>query len=488
MKFSPITLHDGYKLDHRRQFPDGLRYMQSNFTPRGSRRDSTHVVFGGLQYFIRRYLMEAMDEDFFSKPKDRVVNRFLERINKYAPGNNIGSKHIEQLHDLGYVPLRFNALPEGTLCPLRVPMFTVENTHPDFAWLVNFYETLLSSIVWPVSTSATTAYKYRNMMDEFAFVTGGDAEFVPWQGHDFSMRGMMGPEAAALSGLGHLFSFFGSDTLPVMDMVENYYTTREEIPIICGSIPATEHAVMCAGGKEDELETYRRLLKLYPTGPVSIVSDTWDYWRVLGEVLPKLKDEILSRDGTLVIRPDSGDPVKILCGDKDSKNPLAYKGTVEALWDLFGGSLTSTNFKRLDPHINAIYGDSITLERAEQILGGLTRKGFCPTVVLGIGSFTYQYVTRDTEGFAMKATWAKVGDEERELFKSPVTDDGTKHSAKGRLAVLRDPDTKELYLKQSATVDDEFNSAFDLVWQDGKFIKEHSLNDIRRRLHPNWKV
>ena len=210
--------------------------------------------------------------------------------------------------------------------------------------------------------------------------------------------------------------------------------------MIGGSVPATEHSVMCMGTKDNEIGTFERLItELYPTGIVSIVSDTWDFWQVITEYLPQLKSRIVARDGKVVIRPDSGDPVKIIVGDKDAvPGSPEYKGAIECMWEVFGGTVTEKGYKLLDSHIGLIYGDSITLQRQEAILGGLKEKGFASfNVVLGIGSFTYEYVTRDTYGFAMKATYGEVNGEPRNIFKDPKTDDGTKKIRKRLTGSLR---------------------------------------------------
>jgi nicotinamide phosphoribosyltransferase len=195
-------------------------------------------------------------------------------------------------------------------------------------------------------------------------------------------------EAACMSRAGHLLSFTGTDTIPAIDWLEKYYNADSDKEMIGGSVPATEHSVQCAGGKEDEQETYRRLItEVYPKGIVSVVSDTWDFWNVVTVILPNLKKEIMARDGKLVIRPDSGDPVKIIVGDPEAVDGSPeHKGLIRCLWDTFGGTLSPTGFKMLDPHIGAIYGDSITLDRQWKILSGLAKKGFASSnVVLGIG-------------------------------------------------------------------------------------------------------
>lgn len=481
--FNPILAIDGYKLDHRRQYPDNTESVYSNWTPRDSRvTDQNEVVFVGLQYFLKKFLQEDMQRGFFDVPKADVVAAYARRVNSYLGPNSVGTQHIEELHDLGYVPLIFKALPEGTRVPLRVPMFTVESTDYRFAWLVNYFETLLSATIWMPCTSATSAMRLRRLLDQYAEQTGSPEGFVDFQGHDFSFRGMAGIEAASLSGLGHLLSFVGTDTIPAIELIEQYYPTTDMDYLIGASVAATEHSVMCAGGELGERETFERLLDLYPTGIFSVVSDTWDLWNVLTVTLPSLKDRIMSRDGKLVVRPDSGDPVDILCGDRNApEGSPASKGVVELLWDEFGGEITSTGYKLLDSHIGCIYGDSITYDRAYQILSRLAAKGFASgNVVFGVGSFTYQFTTRDTYGFAMKATWAQINGEGVDMFKDPVTDNGVKKSAKGRLAVMAHP--SGYHLINQATPEQEAASALQTVWIDGNFVKVYSIEDLRKNV------
>lgn len=479
-----IQITDGYKLGHRQQYPDGTTFVYSNFTPRSSRNGDSVVVFFGLQAFLERWMEDEFDR-FFAAPRHEVCRSYAERLNAYLGENSVGTDHVAALHDLGYVPLEFRALPEGTLTPLRVPMLTVHNTHPDFFWLVNYVETLLSCELWLPCTSATTARRYRLLLDDAARRTGTPTEIVPFQAHDFSMRGMSGVDAAMLSAAGHLLSFVGTDTFPALEFVERHYTPSSNVGadyLIGTSVPATEHSVMCAGGKETEFATFERLLSLYPTGVLSIVSDTWDLWHVLTDFLPRMREVVLARDGKLVIRPDSGDPVDILCGDPDApEGSPARAGVVELLWRLFGGSTTSTGHRMLAPQIGVIYGDSITLERCAKILARLDAAGYASgNVVFGVGSFTYQYVTRDTYGMAMKATYAVVDGESRELFKDPVTDSGTKRSARGLLAVRDVNGTLRLFDRQ--TRDGMDRSLLAPVWRNGRFLRRETFDGIRARL------
>lgn len=478
---SLIFQTDGYKLDHRRQYPAGTEYVYSNWTPRGSRIEGQNQVVGfGLQFTLRRYFVEQAERTFFGFDKDKILKAYQEFLDSYLGPNDIGVDHIAALHEHGYMPLEFRARPEGSLIDLRTPYFTVVNTHPDFGWLTNYWETLLASSTWLPCTSATIAYRYRKLLDQAAIDQGGPRDFVLWQGHDFSMRGMENPEAASISGAAHLLSFTGTDTIPAILLLKQYYGSTG---LIGGSVAATEHSVMCAGGKETELETYSRLLDLYPTGILSVVSDTWDLWKVLTEILPALKEKIMARNGKLVIRPDSGDPVKIICGDPDAKyGSPEYLGVVELLWRTFGATTTSEGYRTLDMHIGVIYGDSITEERCRAIKEGLEAIGFSTAnMVFGIGSFTYQMNTRDTFGTAMKATYVVIQGNQFMIEKDPVTDDGLKKSATGLLVVNMDGTLSDGYLRDEWLTKP---SLLELVWKDGQAVKTWTLDEVRNRLHP----
>jgi nicotinamide phosphoribosyltransferase len=488
----PATvLCDFYKLSHRPQYPVGTTLVSSTWTPRTSRIPGiTQVVANaGLQIFIKEWLLDYFHTEFFSHPKADVIAEYV-RFVKFTLGDqNPYTAHLEQLHDLQYLPLSIRALPEGTMVPLRVPTMVVENTHPDFFWLTNYIESLASCELWQASTDATLALEYRKILDQACEDTGGDPTFVQFQGHDFSFRGMAGVYAATRSGVGHLLSFTGTDTCPAIVGCEYYYNANIEKELVGTSVPATEHSVMCANGTDDEYEVYKRIItELYPNGIISVVSDTMDFWNIIGNVLPRLKSEILARKGgpvgdKLVIRPDSGDPVKIICGDKNAVTELERKGLIEALWDIFGGTETSKGYRLLDSHIGAIYGDAITLERCQEIVNQLKAKGFASTnIVFGIGSYTYQYNTRDTFGYALKSTLCVVNGEERKLFKSPKTDDGTKTSQKGRVAVVSDNMGGYTYIDNLGLNDVCSQDFLVEVFRDGKLLVDDTLANIRGRL------
>ena len=491
MNINPLMLIDFYKADHRRQYPEGTELVYSNFTPRKFRDGlSQELVFFGLQYFIKEYLINQWDEGFFKQPKEKMLAGYKRRMDNALGKDSIAIEHIAQLHDLGHLPLLIKALPEGTVVGPKIPVLTIQNTRPEFFWLTNYLESLMSAILWKPCTSATTAFQYRKRFTHYAEETvGGSAlDFVYWQGHDFSFRGMSGIEDACISAAGHLLSFYGTDTVPAIDFLEKYYGADSDREVVGGSVPATEHSVMCMGTQENEIGTFERLVsELYPSGIVSIVSDTWDFWQVITEFMPRLKNKILARNGKVVIRPDSGDPVKIIVGDKNAvPGTPEYKGAIECLWEVFGGTITDQGYKLLDPHIGLIYGDSINLERQEAILGGLKEKGFASfTVVIGIGSYTYEYVTRDTYGFAMKATYGEVNGEGRNIFKSPKTDDGTKRSAKGLLAIHRVND--ELLLQDECSKEISNTGLLETVFENGRLIKDHTLAEIRERLNKHLK-
>lgn len=483
---NPLLLTDYYKVGHVFQYPEGTTMVYSNLTPRKSRiPDIDHVIYFGGQYFYKKYLIDYFNNHFFNRPKDDVLNEY-KRLVKNTIGDLPSYDHIEKLHDLGYLPIEIKSVPEGTKVPIRTAFLTIKNTLPEFYWITNFLETLMSAILWQPMTSATIANKYKEIFKKYLSESIGDTSFVQWMGHDFSFRGMSSLESAELSGMGHLLSFTGTDTIPAIMALEEYYNADVEKELVGASVAATEHSVMCAGtGVEGEFETFKRLItKVYPNGIVSIVSDTFDLWEVLTDFMPRLKDDILTRDGKVVIRPDSGDPVDIICGtcqfthnfDRNGLNS-EEKGVIELLWDVFGGDVVN-GYKVLNPKVGAIYGDSITPDRAIQISERLMAKGFAPLMVYGIGSYTYQYNTRDTFGFAVKATYIETsGGGGIEIYKDPVTDDGTKKSAKGLIKL--DLVDGNIVMTDQVSWEEESTGLLQTVFLNGNIVKETSLKEIK---------
>ncbi len=564
----PLTNTDYYKLSHDRFMNKGTTLIYSNFTPRTAKYApvlsqfyDNKVVFFGLQHFILDYLIGEWNSKFFNQKKEDVIKSFKRRVETSLGPNSVNIQHFEDLHDLGYLPIQIWALPEGSKVPIGVPVLTIENTNPCFAWLTNYLETVISCELWKPITTATIASQYRKIMEHYADKTGCTYDHIPFQCHDFSFRGMSGRHDAALSGAGHLLSFAGTDTIPAIDLLEDSYYADADEELIGASVPASEHSVTSLGTSIDgEYETIKRwITEDYPSGIVSVVSDTYDFWKVLTKFLPKLKDDIMARDGKVVIRPDSGDPEEIICGTvrhhfKDEEEALGFfedkhyeeastdcegsynwgcdeyatectingeyyvvttpfeynrhdkkyyyvdnytstsgistatkievasdrVGALRLLWKEFGGTINEAGYKVLDEHIGLIYGDSITMERADSILANMERQGFAASnIVFGIGSFTYQYLTRDTFGFAMKATAAIVRGKVQEIFKDPITDDGTKKSARGFLSVGQDSFGEYSLIDQ---VPQGTKTAMRTVFTHSKLTERTNLSEVRETL------
>lgn len=435
---NPIFYIDFYKHGHIDQYRKGIKRIWVNFTPRSTRVEGeTGVIFFGLQRFIKNVLLHQFNVRFFNRPWADVEAEYRLVIQKTLGIANPRTDHMKQLWDHGKLPIDIYAVPEGTYVPLGVPAMVIVNNQDWAFWVPNYLETVTSDNLWLPCTSASTAHRYRRTFIKHAIAAGeSDLSFVDWQGHDFSMRGMECVDAARISGMGHLLSFSGTDTLPaILDAVKYYGADLS----IGGSVPATEHSVMCAGTQESEKETFRRLIEdTYPDGVVSIVSDTWDLWNVLTKIVPDLKEKILARKpagylpAKVVIRPDSGDPVKILTGDSSAPGQSpAWYGAL-ALLAMAMGTTKGPGGWLID-HAGLIYGDSITVDRADQILEKARQQHASPyNFVFGIGSYTYQYVTRDTYNFAFKATAIETADGVKAISKSPVTaGEFSKKSASG---------------------------------------------------------
>jgi len=521
-KLNPLTNTDSYKLGHMAMYPKGTEIVYSNFTPRTDKHlavpgrfKDNKIVWFGIQATMRE-LHELWQEEFFDKPWKTVKDEFLRRIGPFVGDAGFDIDKVKTLHKLGYLPIRVKSLPEGSKVNIGVPVFTIMNTKPEFYWLTNYLETTLSNESWLMATSATIANRYKTILNYWANITGGNKDFIQWQAHDFSTRGMEGNMAAAKSGSGHLLSSMGTDSLGALDFIDYYYKGKETF--IGASVPATEHSVMTFEGIENEKETIRRLIEdTYPMGIVSVVSDSFDFWKTITQYALELRDVIINRKpdslgmAKVVFRPDSGNPIRIICGyephelmatelgpipsekvdmdgsfdPKDVLTNSEVKGAVSCLWEIFGGSENNRGFRTLNPRVGLIYGDSITPFIADEILSRLANKGFASdNVVFGIGSFTYQYNTRDTLGFAMKATWGtkktKEGIQEIEIFKDPKTDSGMKKSAKGLLRVEFENDNFVLYDKQ--TREQEEQGLLKVVYEDGKLLSDVSFAEIRERL------
>lgn len=515
--FRPNTLFysDGYKVGHKRMLAKGTDYLYGTWIPRSLKhapKGVTKIVSMGQQLAMR-WLNDEFQENFFDLPVDEAM-RFGEDMSMYL-GLDYDSEHFRELHNLKYLPIRVKALPEGIETLPNIPHMTFINTVKGFAWLTLYLETIISSLSWKSSTSATIALRYRRNVTEWVMKTDpANAWFIDYACHDFSSRGL-DPFSMLASGLGHASSHRGSDSLIVIPGARYFYGEPEN-EVCINSVNASEHSVsttkiFTVGEKQMIIDW----LKEFPTGILSMVSDTFDLWKLITEYLtdPEVKELIMNRDGKLVIRPDSGDPVDIICGlstysvdtpewVKGHENEKSIrvsepmrKGVIELLWDIFGGTINEQGYKVLDPHIGAIYGDSINLERQVAIYERLAKKGFASTnIVLGVGSFTYQFNTRDTFGFAAKGAWFEADGKGYNIYKEPATDDGTKTSLKGLCQVINNNsncnggdilyDGNDVFaVNTEQTKEQEGGGLLQTIFEDGKFYNQTTLTEIRERIN-----
>ena len=508
--YNPLLMIDFYKATHAEQYPKGMTRIYSPYTPRMSRlRFVNKVPYFGGQAFCKEYLIKAFNENFFNRPEEEVVNEY-NRVLTYTLGpGSYNAEKVRALHRLGYLPIAMFAVPEGTSTYIGVPQSVFVNTHPDFAWLTNTLETAYSAYMWHIQVSVNVGQRYREIVQKYKDKTCDDNVRVARLLGDFSMRGQQSPESAMKSSAGWLLSFLNTATVPAIMWMEDNYNcdiTKEEVGF--GAI-STEHSVMCSNFSidGDEITHVKRLLtEIYPNSSFSMVSDSYDYWNLVDKILPQCKDEIIAHNGYLAVRGDSGDPVQVVTD------------TVFHLWDIFGGTINSKGYKVLDPHVKAIYGDSITPQRCEAIYHILDKAGFSiQNVSLGVGSFSFmcleslntcyelnedyfnglteqKYVaksetyyapyTRDTFGIAIKATYGETADSTPvNIFKNPK-ELSWKKSQKGCCIVAPDG----MSYTDEHTFDEahgpDVDNLLELVFVNGEMYKEQSLAEIRSRMYP----
>lgn len=515
-----LSQTDSYKLSHYGFMTPKTEVIYSNLTARSNKwlpvipeNYDNKAVFFGLQGFIKEFLIEEWDRKFFNLPKEQVIAKYKRLFDNYLGAGSVPMGHFEELHDLGHLPIEIKALPEGSLVDIKVPMLTIRNTNERFAWLTNYLETVMSSELWKQITVATIIREYRKAANKWALKTTGTTEGTEFQVHGFEFRGMSGRIDAAKCGAAFLLSSCGTDTIPAIEYLEEYYNANTDEEFIATSVPASEHSLASTGiAVNGELETYRKwITEDYPTGIVSIIADTLDFFEVITTMATALKEDILGREvnelglAKTVFRPDSGCPIKILTGysqreylEKDGKyyeyfvengidrlgeelSEAEVKGAVECLWEIFGGTVTDQGYKVLHERVGLIYGDSITLERQQVIYERLAAKGFASTnCIMGVGSYTSQYLTRDSLGMAVKATAAKVDGIWYELSKDPKTDNGVKKSAKGLLRVERE--RGNFVLHDCQTQEQEAEGLLETVFKDGELLHEDTFEVIRERI------
>lgn len=497
MKINPILAIDSYKLAHITMYPEEVKETYLNLTPRSMKYfqrlipsefkyDNKIVAFGVQMTVVD--LITQFSEEFFSKPLNQVLDIYIDTITPFI-GDGVGVKdhvikEITKLHQLGYLPITIKALPEGSLIPVQTPVLTIRSTQ--FKWLGGYLETYISQNTWKTITTATVARLYRKILQHFSELTCDNNDHLTWQGHNFADRGMSGTEDATRCGIAHATQFQGSDSVHAAYAAKHIYGFKT--PLFAASVPATEHSIMQLGiSQSSEKETIQRLIKQYPSGILSVVCDTEDYWNTLTNILPSVKDEILARTpnslglAKFVVRPDSGDPVDVICGvpyckSSDTIHP-EWKGSIEILWDTFGGTINSKGYKVLNPKVGLIYGDSITPQRAYEICKRLQAKGFASSnVVFGIGSYAYNYHTRDTLGMAIKCTAA--WDIKHNLIETQKTvkTDSVKKSAKGLLHV-----DSNFVTTDSVTPKQESTGELKVIYSNGTLLLEHDFELIRTR-------
>jgi len=485
-KINPMLLIDFYKAVHAEMLPEKITKSVSYFTPRLSRVNMwDEVVMFGLQGFIKCYLIEYFNEEFFNKPFDEVIGEYKRIMDASLGKDAYKIEKIEKLHRLGYLPIEIIALPEGARVPMHVPMFGITNTHPEFAWLPQSLESFISAESWHPMIAATVGYTYRKIVDKYYELTCEDNIPKARALGAFDFRGEECTQSAIKAGAGWCLSFLNTATVPTVPYLEKMYNCDCTKEAVAFGSPSTEHSVMCSNVAVDgdEITLLRRLLtEIYPNTSFSAVLDSYDYWNVIENILPQLKDEILNHNGCMLMRGDSGDCVEVVTK------------TVFKLWDEFGGYVNSKGYKVLDPHVKAIYGDSITIERCEQIYKILMDNGFaCSNVALGVGSFSMQCIeedgilkpfTRDTFSSCIKATYCEIDNVPYPIFKNPK-DGGFKKSQKGCCIVTKDENGNYQYKDEftwNEAVSNEENQLV-TIFKDGKLIKEQTLSEVRNILH-----
>lgn len=490
-----MLLCDFYKVFHRETYHKNMTMMYSTWTPRSNQYspEADKVVWFGLQGFLKQ-LIEDFDTYFFKRDIEEIVAEYEHYIHNTF-NEDADSAHIRALHELGYLPLEVLSLEEGMRVPFRVPCAAVRNTDPRFAFLTNYLETLWSCSMWLPTTTATTAYVFRKIIEEYVEATSDNKVWKHVGCGDFSYRGMGAPEAAITSGAAFLTSFTKTSTIPCIQYLCEYYNadvTKEDVGSWSASV---EHSCTTSNfavdGNEEDFFV-RMCTEICPTRPFSFVADSYDYFGFLNNIVRKHKDIVMNHPGGIRIRPDSGDPESIICGTKDEvdeNSTLEELGSLRILDSIFGHTVNSKGYKVLNGGVGIVYGDAINIPRCTAICKRLKSQGWAiENVIFGVGSYSLQYKTRDSQGWAYKATYGEINGEPIMIFKDPKTDRESGHamkkSQKGMVYVYKDETTGEICFKDgytSKTIPE--NNLLKPVFRDGKMIVEQSLSEIRNRLH-----
>lgn len=460
-----ILATDSYKLNHWNQYPKDTEIVYSYFESRSGAR-FPQTVFFGLQYLLKKYLTGVVVTEEMLAEADQLAKAHFGRDGVF---NYDGWKHIIDNHG-GRLPLRIKAVPEGTKVSTGNVLMTVENTDPNCFWLTNAVESILTH-VWYSSTVATLSNATLSKISRAVFDTGGSQDGVPFMLHDFGYRGASSHESAAIGGAGHLVNGLGTDTLPAMQLAMEYYGANlEELAF---SVPATEHSVMTARGREGEMEIVDQLLDEYPEGILSVVADSYDIYGFVREIGTQFKDRIMARDGKFVVRPDS-----ITAAHETPEELMVVLSGM--LWTAFGGTTNEKGFKVLDPHVGLLWGDGIDPDGIQRILVRCAQQGFAAeNYVFGMGGGLLQKINRDTQRFAFKCSAQKRGGEWHDVCKEPL--DSSKKSKRGRLALRFN---KSVGYYETTTIDPNFvgDSAGDqlqTVFENGELLRDQTFAEVR---------
>jgi len=457
---SPVFDTDSYKLSHFTQYPDGTQNVSSYIEARRPWGDVDYVLFFGLQIELAQLRGEVIRQEDLDEAVPFLADHGFTI-------NAAGWQHIIDAHG-GRLPIEIDALDEGVLAPVCVPQLRIRATDPACNWLVSYLETRLLRAVWYASTVATVSHYVLGRIREKMTITDGESAGAEFKLHDFGARGASSFEAAAIGGSAHLVSSFGTDTAPALGLARNIYGAA-----MAGfSIPASEHSTMTALGEEGELKQFERMLDNHPTGLVACVSDSYDLFRAVNDYWgDALKDRIMGREGTLVVRPDSGEPTEIV------------PAVIEALIDKFGCTVNAQGYRVLPDQVRVIQGDGVNPRSIVAIMDALIeRKIAVSNVAFGMGGALLQKVDRDTFGYAMKASAIQIEDTWHDVFKDPKTAKGSKTSKRGIQGAVIGPDGRLTACRASEIPDglDQLRPVF----RDGQILRRHRFDEIRARAWP----
>lgn len=488
-----ILLSDTYKQTHDRMYPKNLKKLVSYWVPRKSmfvNEENQKMVWFGLQGFIQEWLVEYFERNFFNLSLETVVNEYKYSMDIQIGEGNYDVDKVENLWRLGYLPIEIKALPEGSLVDMGIPCIEITNTHDDFAWLVQWIECILQAELWKMCNHATIGHMYYTLAKKWYDKTVDNTIDPRSAFADFGMRGMSCMNEAIRCSAAWLLSSNKTSTIPAISYLDKYYFAKcADNKIGIGAV-STEHSVMGANFALDgnERDFVKRLLtELYPNSSFSMVSDTYDYWNMVENIIPSLKEEILNHNGKLLIRPDSGDQFETTVE------------TIQKLWNIFGGTTNTKGYKVLDSHIGVILGDGCTLEVLDRIWTELESRGFAANnAIFGVGAFCFSAIfengkmivnTRDTYGCAMKATYGVFGDKELKIYKDPKTD--TSHLKKSHRGLVFVEKVGDKFTYKDDMLQSEYDeyakthmSAMRTVFRNGivSCLYRETFKEIRERL------